>query len=648
MRCNLLATCTSVLCLICSSVVRAELPTAQPLVSPPPLPTNTSSHLGTSSKDARSRLYVRQTVVEASPSRVKSGQAELKPSGYARHPAISSPELVAQQTSPSVPPGTLQQPRPGLPPLPETLPTPIPTPVPIPTPQLTPEQTIPPSSPGSLPEAKIKVERVEVLGSTAFSPEELKEVVRPFEGKELTLEQILDIRTAVTDLYTRNGYTTSGAFLQQQDLSTGTIAVQVVEGELERLNIQGLSRVRENYVRSRINRAAGKPLNLRRLEQALQLLQLDPLFSRVQADLKTGTAPGRSVLTLSVEEAPAIDAAYQVANQDSPSVGSIRNSAIFIHRNLLGFGDRLGAEAGFTEGISSYEATYNIPFNARNGTLNLRYARSNQTVVEEPFAPLDLTSNAQTISVGFRQPLILTPTTEFALSLTGDLRRSETFLLGNIPFSFTEGPQNGLSKVSALRFSQDWTQRSSTQVLAARSQFSFGLPIFGATENPGGIADGRFFSWVGQFQWVQALGTNGIVSVARVATQLTPDALLPLEQFSIGGIDTVRGYRQNQRVGDNGVIGSLEVRFPIVNQPDGIGLIQLAPFFDFGTIWNNRGATTNPSTLVSTGIGLRWDIDDYFAARLDYGIRLNPIEQMGDTLQDNGITFSLFLKPFSF
>ena len=241
------------------------------------------------------------------------------------------------------------------------------------------------------------------MGSTVFSALELKEVVKPFEGKELTLEQLLDIRTAVTKLYTDNGYTTSGSFLpSQQDLSNGVIRVQVVEGELERIEINGLNRVRESYVRSRLNPAGRKPVNIRRLEKALQLLQLNPLFTKVNAELKTGTAPGRNVLAVTFEEAPTVSVAYEVATRETPSVGGILNTAIFSDQNLLGFGDRFNINAGFSEGVGLYNITYALPLNARDGTLDIRYGRSNQRVIQQPFAPLDLNGKTQTFSIGFR------------------------------------------------------------------------------------------------------------------------------------------------------------------------------------------------------------------------------------------------------
>jgi hemolysin activation/secretion protein len=139
---------------------------------------------------------------------------------------------------------------------------------------------------------------------------------------------------------------------------------------------------------------------------------------------------------------------------------------------------------------------------------------------------------------------------------------------------------------------------------------------------------------------------DALVSVARITTQLTPDSLLPLEQFSIGGGNTVRGYRQNQRVADNGIFGSWELRLPVYNQPDVYGRIELAPFFDVGTVWENQGEVTSPRTLVSTGIGLRWQVDPFFEARLDWGIPLNEVDDRGDSLQDQGLIFSVRVQPF--
>ncbi|MGA7937328.1 MAG: ShlB/FhaC/HecB family hemolysin secretion/activation protein [Kovacikia sp.] len=536
--------------------------------------------------------------------------------------------------------------QPLIPPRPDIQPLPTKPPAPLPQPQLEAPPVTPPLPLTPLPSTTVRVQRIEVLGSTVFSTEELAKAVQSFENRDLTFEQLLEVRTAVTKLYTDRGYTTSGAFLPPQaELARGLVRIQVVEGELEQIEIRGLRRVRASYVRKRIAYQAKPPLNIGKLETALQLLQNNPLFTSVRAELKAGTRPGRSVLTVTLKEAPALHAGLLVENRESPSVGTIGGTAFLTHENLLGFGDRFGFEYELTAGINRYGLGYEFPINPQDGTLSLRYTRNDSKIIEQPFSVLDITSNSETFSFGFRQPLQRDSTNEFALGLTVDVRRSQTFLLNDIPFSFSPGPEDGASRVTVLRFSQDWISRTPSRVLAARSQFSLGLPILGATVNDTGT-DGRFFSWVGQFQWVQSLGSDRIV-IARVAAQLSPDSLLPLEQFSIGGIDSVRGYRQNQRVGDNGIAGSLEIRLPIIHDPDNFGVVQLASFFDLGTLWNSSNiAIANPQVLISTGVGLRWQRDPLISFRLDWGFPLTSFDRQGNTLQDNGIYFSIRIQPF--
>jgi hemolysin activation/secretion protein len=124
---------------------------------------------------------------------------------------------------------------------------------------------------------------------------------------------------------------------------------------------------------------------------------------------------------------------------------------------------------------------------------------------------------------------------------------------------------------------------------------------------------------------------------------ITPDSLLSLEKFSIGGVDTVRGYRQNQLVADNGILGAIELRIPVTKNPR---TLQLTPFFEVGTGWNNRSENPDPSFIASLGLGMEWQVFRGLDVRLDYGIPLVGVKDKGDSLQDNGFNFSLRYQPF--
>ncbi|HBE30996.1 MAG TPA: hypothetical protein DD990_06500, partial [Cyanobacteria bacterium UBA11368] len=247
----------------------------------------------------------------------------------------------------------------------------------------------------------------------------------------------------------------------------------------------------------------------------------------------------------------------------------------------------------------------------------------------------------------FRQPIIQSPTQELALGLSAVRRESETSLL-NTPFPLSPGASDdGRTRISALRFFQEWTQRGSRQVFAARSQFSVGLGLFDATTN-NDPPDSRFLAWRGQAQYLQLLGSetrepnSSPLLLLRADVQLADRSLLALEQFGLGGFESVRGYRQDALLTDNGALASAEVRFPIYRLRSVEGVLQVIPFVDLGRAWNSSGKQNpDPSTLASVGLGVQWQQSDRLRARVDYGIPLINVESGDRTLQERGLYFFL-------
>jgi hemolysin activation/secretion protein len=486
----------------------------------------------------------------------------------------------------------------------------------------------------------IFIKNIQILGNTIFQ-EEINNLIKPFAYHWVNFEDLLCLRSAITQLYFDGGYITSGAFLlNNQEISDGEIKIQVLEGELERIDITGLSHLQENYIRSRLQIPTQKPLNQKSLESALKLLQLNPILERVNAELTVGSSSGKSILKINLQESPSFTVGVGFDNYRSPSIGSQQVRVFAEDINWLGIGDRLSFEYALTDGLDLYDITYTIPWNTLDGTIAFRYTNSDSSIIENRFKQFDITSETEAFSTTIRQPLYKTSETELAIGIGLDLRQTQTYLL-NEPFSFSLGPEDGKSKLTVLRFFQDWLDRSPHRIIAARSQFSWGLDAFGATINNLGT-DGSFFTWLGQFQWVEQLSSHLLLIVSADA-QLTPDSLLSIEQFSIGGIDTIRGYRQNQLVGDNGVVGSLEFRIGLTADPS---IIQITPFFEIGTIWNNITPAPERSTIASLGLGVRWLVLPGLNFRLDYGIPLIKVDEEGDSLQENGLSFALLYRLF--
>ncbi|OCQ96939.1 hemolysin activation/secretion protein [Nostoc sp. MBR 210] len=549
------------------------------------------------------------------------------------HLPLAAQEVPVEVKPPSIQPLPQPQPLPELPPPEQLLPN---------APQ---SPTQPDVNPQTLAETLI-VERFEFVGNTVFSEQELASLTDAYLKRPITFNDLLQLRSQLTKLYIDRGYVTSGVIIPPQTVKGGVVVLQAVEGSIEKINVTGTRRLNPNYIRDRLAIASGKPLSRDRLLTGLQLLQLDPLIKSLSTDLQAGTRPGTNILEVKVTEADSFSTQLVLDNQRSPSVGSFRRRIHLTEANLLGLGDGLSIGYTNTDGSNGFDVSYSLPVNPRNGKLIFSYGNTNSNVIERPFNSLEINSQSRYYELTYRQPLRQTPNQEFTIGVTASHQASQTFLgLDDIgPFPLAVGADDeGRTKVSAIRFFQEWTQRSSQQVIATRSQFSFGLGILGATINQD-EPDSRFFSWRGQAQWLRQLAPDTLV-LLQADMQLADRQLLGLEQFGIGGQTSVRGYRQDQLLTDNGVQLTGEIRLPIVRIPQGI--VQLTPFFDIGTGWNHSGSNPQSQTLVATGVGLLWRQGNNFTARLDWGIPLTSISSQRDkTWQENGLYFSVIYTPF--
>jgi hemolysin activation/secretion protein len=149
-----------------------------------------------------------------------------------------------------------------------------------------------PGQPAELPNipGTIKVDLLGVVGSSVFSKQELDATLKDFVGHPLTFGQLLQARSAVSQLYISKGYITSGALIGPQTLTASVVRILVLEGKLESINVAGTRRLNSNYVRSRLADSTPDPLNEQRMRSAMQLLQREPRSRKYLS----GTASGFS------------------------------------------------------------------------------------------------------------------------------------------------------------------------------------------------------------------------------------------------------------------------------------------------------------------------------------------------------------------
>ncbi len=492
---------------------------------------------------------------------------------------------------------------------------------------------------------KAFVHEVRITGNTVMGDEELSEITRGYEGRELGYADLVALRDSLTLLYTGRGYVTSGAVLPDQSLRDGVVEVWIVEGRLEDIRVTTDGRFRPSYFESRIARRTKGPVQVQQIEETLQILQQDDRIKDIEASLIPGERRGESILEIRVHEAAPYRLFGEGNNYEVPLVGAEAGHVQAAFTNLTGFGDSIQIDYTMSEGLDEIQARYKAPVSPWDTELELHFRYSWADVVDQEFDELRIRSTEETYGITVRQPLYRSVRSKVAAFITGEYRRSQSFFFDE-GFAFVPGPNsNGVSHVTVLRFGGEFTFRGRRQVFAARSTFSFGLDAINATDNPGNIPDSQFFVWLGQLQWARRLSLLDAQLIGRFDIQLSDSPLLGMEQFAMGGWNTVRGYRQNQLVRDDGMVGSLELRIPVLHRSDGGTWLELGTFVDAGYSWNGQRHEVGKSTLVGIGVNARLHITDRIDFNLDWAEDIKEIHSDGEwNLQDVGVYAGLTVR----
>ncbi len=417
------------------------------------------------------------------------------------------------------------------------------------------------------------------------------------------------------------------------------------------------------YVRDRLPSAAGRPLSGVDLERDFRLLAEDAAIRTVNADLRPGSRPGEASLTLSIYPQDRADLYVVAANSRSPSVGGERGAVGGLVRNLASAGDVFSGEVGVTRGLQDAALSYARPFLSPRNTIAVRAALNDAAVIAHPLVPLDIRAHDRSVELGLTRKLFDTPllpadqpgrwlaarTVSAGILLT---RRVSKTYLQDQPFSFAPGSVNGRSDYTALRLTGDYLVRSVDQVFAVSLTASRGLEGSGS-DVPGSPAPRPGFDvLLAQVNYARRLSSGGLELRARLSGQIADSILYSGERFSAGGETTVRGYRENLILADNGLIGSVELARPVrlsrVQGGDGRfdwGAFNLAVFVDAAAMRNVHPPQPQ-RPIASLGLSLAWIPSDVVSAQLTYGVELAKAQLSGDKdIQDHGLAFRLTMHP---
>lgn len=489
--------------------------------------------------------------------------------------------------------------------------------------------------------APLLVKAVVFNEARALDREILQATAQAFLNRPLRQDDLEELRYRLNRLFAESGFISSGAVIERFDAEAGLLHIRLIDGQAPGLRVQGQGRLSERYLASRLARD-DEVFNVRTLEDRFRLLSADPLLARLDVRVVPGQALGETVLAVDVQRAAPVEVTVFSHNQQAPSVGAVASGAELTLRNLTGWGDALTTTFSHNKGGNNGDLAWTLPLLAGRTLLHARASRSHASVVEEPLAQLDVDSVVRSAEVGLTHPLIDDATTRWHVGFTHADRRNST-TLGGEPYSFVAGDDTGTTRARSERLFQEWSHRAGPRVYALRTTFTVGRSSLPApallAEQP--ARHYRVLLAQGQVQWT--LNDTGTQLLTRASGQYTDRRLLPLEQFSVGGRQTVRGYRENQLARDRGLAGSVELRHPWSWGESPWQRVTLAAFADAGAAAN---VGEPGGHLASVGLGALWQALGA-DAELFWGKALRKVPTpTSKDLQDHGLHFSLRWRAF--
>lgn len=493
--------------------------------------------------------------------------------------------------------------------------------------------------------ATLHIERIRYSGNRRFSAEQLDAVAAPYLGRPLNAADLEELRLRLTRHYVDAGFINSGVLLRPGALADGTLNVDVIEGEISFVRLRGLERLDEDYVVGRLLPDQSAALNINELRERFQLLLADPLLTSAQARLIPDSQPGRAILDIDIVRARPYQLTTYVNNYRTASVGERTLGLTGWLRNVTGWGDY--AEIALQQGEAPYNGNrrqtllWSLPLGSAGTELGLFSDHAEATVVEPPAKSLNIQSEQHTSEIRLSQRLLENLRHKLSVGLTYNQRSNSSFLLGT-PFSFAPGEMDGITRSYGWRFWQEYAQRGEAQALVLRSTFSRNRNNLHAMA--GAPADENTL-WLGQAHLARRLTDGGLQLSLRASIQLTDQHLPAMDQFGIGGNQTVRGFRENLLLRDRGQIINLDLAYPVWSSPAEKAALSLGVFHDVGS-GRNRGERS--FSLNASGLTAKASYGQLHAD-LAYALRRHRPAALGeaaDSWQDRGLHLQIAYQFF--
>ena len=464
------------------------------------------------------------------------------------------------------------------------------------------------------------LQKINFEGNTKIPSEELEKLGLEVLGEDVFFDELLEVCQKVTNYYRAKGYLTSYATVPPQRIVDGVATIRIVESKVGEMNIEGEKWTREWYLRHIIMGKAGlregDVFNAKNLQRAMKEINKED-YVQVQTEVeRQAEGDENTTITLNVRDRFPVNLNFSYDDYGRSYTGSQRVSFLVGMDNLTGLGDKIYGGTILSSGATGWMAGYSLPVSSYGTRLSFDFSDSHVRL-GGPYKNLNVKGNAQSYFFKLTQPIIQTAKSDLIFYTGYDYVNANTSanIAGN-PLRLSNYNLNvwrsGLYGMTDDNYGR-WLG-------------NLGVDFGMGGDGHGAIQDTTFFKVTAGATRVQRLFGRSM-GIVRVNGQYSPNKLFAAEQMQMGGPYTLRGYQPAELIGDYGVTGTVEYRFPVPFLdrilPKVDERLKLAVFYDWGWLGENGGIYNYPQQFLhSVGFGTYVNFTDWLTAQVGVGFPL--------------------------
>lgn len=480
---------------------------------------------------------------------------------------------------------------------------------------------------------------INFAGNTVISTEELQLATAGYINRQLTRKDLAQLKYDVTKMFYDRGYILVKATTPPQDLSDGTLDVQIYEARIGE-NIVHDNNALNPVVTKAFAARVTKGKVFHESDAESMITDVDDLPNvDASVTLKPGNEFGTTDLHITTDNADEDVNYVQLDNYGSKYTGRNVFTGYLEKSNLLNFGETFNFTGRISDGgLWSAKVGADTPIALHNIHLETSYLHSENDIRDRYTGGIEQEGESDIVTAGLRSDLLNTRENKITLRSGFEVRDHDYFVNNQ-----TQSSDN----ITQFYVEPSYLHRQSTSVWYGAVKVSKGIAWLDASEEgdlrlsrPGNPQAYRAEPVLLANYRVQDSGTLKFVGTGQVAS----DTLLSSDLFILGGYGSVRGFQPAQEIGEAGWQFSIEYLHDIpANEDWSLGA---GPFLDGGAVYNRLPASVSGvqnTHLYSAGLGFQATTE--FLKNADTTFRVDWAHTLGDYDGDVA-SDALYLKAY--